>query len=266
MDMRERLELLVVAQNNPDIQQVHIELSKRNPVYWFNNFCWTFDPRKKVPDIPFVLYDYQEWFVQELISCIREGEDLCVEKSRDMGLSWIFMLVFQYLWLFDSGASFHVGSRKESEVDQAQEDPENTLFGKFRYNLYKLPVWMRPEVNDKSLSIQNLSNMNSITGESANTNFGRGQRKKAILFDELSAWDNAEAAWASASQTTPCRIANGTPLGEDNKYAKILNHERNIPVVYPKMKQRLIEKGMMDEHGNWLKYDPNWPTTRVGVL
>lgn len=241
----ERVEMLVHAQTDPKIQAVHMELCRRDPVYWFNNFCWTFDPRKTIPDIPFVLYDYQEWFLDELINCVDNQEDLLIEKSRDMGVSWMIVLGFQYLWLFKTGYNFHIGSRREAEVDQALIDPAETLFGKFRYNLYRLPTWMQPPVNDKKLNIQNVSNQNLFTGESSNPSFARGARKRAVLFDELAFWESADAAWASASQTTNCRIALSTPYGESNKYAKLAMDPNNDVLVFHKAEQRQLDKGYL---------------------
>ncbi len=232
MDYRERINLLRKAEGDQRLQAILFEKCKRDPVFWFNTFCWTFDPRKERSDIPFILYPFQEWGVWEWIEDIEEGRDFGVEKSRDMGISYMMIYLLQYLWLFEKGCTFHVGSRKESEVDKALVDPEDTLFGKFRYNLYRLPTWMRPKVRDKKLVVQNLDNNNLFTGDSQNPRFGRGPRKKAILFDEFAFWDCADAAYGGCSQTTPCRIIVSTPYGESNRFAReMLANEKVLPAL-----------------------------------
>lgn len=242
MDLAERVWILQEAEKDPKKQAALYEKCRRDPLFWFENFCWTFDPRAEKPDMPFILYPYQEWCVKEWLGCIEEQCDFGILKSRDMGASWMIMLIFQYCWLFRPGYNFHVGSRKESEVDQAAIDPAETLFGKFRYNLYKLPRWMRgadDEITDKKLHIQSLKTSNIITGESANPFFGRGSRKRAILADELSFWADADSAWQSCSQSTNCRIALSTPYGETNKYAKLILDPRNTNVVIPEELKRV---------------------------
>lgn len=248
MDLRQRVELLVKAEKNPDLQAIHLELCRRDPVHFFNYFCYTMDPRTDSPNaIPFNLYPYQEWFVNEIVYCMEEQLDMGVEKSRDMGASWVFMLTFQWAWLFKSGWDIHVGSRREAEVDTASMDP-STLFGKFRYNLYKLPRWMRPpnmKLHDKKLLIVNPTNGNILSGESANDAFGIGPRKRAIMLDEFSRWESADVVYDGLAQTTRCRIINGTPFGEANAYAHKMHNKNNIYIPYPGEYECLKEKGLV---------------------
>lgn len=228
--------MLHKADGSIELQKLHMKVCKENPVYWFNHFAWTFDPRSKTPEMPFELYPYQEWCIQEWYKCIENQEDFGIEKSRDMGVSWMLILLFQYCWLFRPGWNFHVGSRRENEVDTAVLDP-STLFGKFRYNLSRLPRWMRPEHRDKKLSIVNELNGNLLTGESANPSFGRGARQRAILLDELAFWECADAAYGGCSATTNCRIINSTPYGESNRFAVEMNKEGNELLMPPPLER-----------------------------
>ncbi len=225
--LQHRLQLYRKAHANPELQTLLMERCRRDVVFWFNNFAWTFDPRKKSPHLPFVLYPYQEKLLLQLLKQIENGEDVLLEKSRDMGVSWLIVLLFQYLWLFKSGANFHLGSRKSDYVDK-KGDP-STLFQKIRYNLYRLPTWMRPKGytprhHDHEFKLMNPEQGNVITGESSNDNFARGGRYLAILFDEFPFWMNAEAAFASSGQSTPCRMVVGTPYGKQNTFARLRFH------------------------------------------
>lgn len=244
MDLIDRILLLQKAEKNKEVQQICLELCRRDPVYWFNTFCWTTNPRKDGRDLPFILYPYQEWCIREWTECIDQQIDFGIEKSRDMGATWMLMLLLQWGWLFKPGWSFHVGSRKEAEVCNAIVDPDSTLFGKFRYNLQMLPRWMRPKYHDKKLTILNEDNNNILTGESANPGFGRSRRYRAILFDELAFWENAEPAYDGCADTTNCRIVISTPYGESNKYYQIMHQATNELRVYPGTEQCLIEKGL----------------------
>ena len=238
-DILRRLEVLTKAIEKPSLQVIHKEMCSRDPIYFINHFAWTYDPRllakERRADVPFILYPYQEFLIKEWADNIRQGEDFLILKSRDMGASWMIITLFVWFWMFVPGANFHIGSRKQEEVDNAQTDPAKTLFGKIRYLLEKLPPWMlaKKDFNSKMLAISNLQNGNLISGESANSAFGRGARATAVLYDELAFWETDEAAWASAGQTANCRIALSTPYGESNKYAKLALDPKNTKIECP---------------------------------
>ena len=245
--LEERTRLLLEAANDPAKQAAHLELCRRYPAYWFNNFCWTFDPRQDITTIPFNLYPVQEWFIEILIEKMQEQKDFGVEKSRDVGASWLIALTFQYCWLFKPGWNFHIGSRKEELVDKKGDI--STLFEKLRFNLNWLPPWMLPiGFSEKQhclyMRLINPENGNIITGESSNANFARGGRYRAILFDEFPVWDQAEAAWTSASQSTKCRIPIGTPNGKFNKHGQMMTDKANTRVIWPGRREMEILKGL----------------------
>ncbi len=194
-------------------------------LFWINHYGKTYDPRaKQSPHLDFKLYPFQERFVKKLVRHIEKGEDLLVEKSRDMGVSWLVLLVFQWYWLFQPGSNFLLGSRKMDAVDRLGD--MSTLMEKLRYNLALQPDWLMPQgfqkrLHNHHLKLINPENGNSITGESSNANFARGGRYKAIFMDEFAYWQNADMAYASAGQSAPCRIVVSTPHGRANKFAQL---------------------------------------------
>jgi hypothetical protein len=205
------------------------ELFFRDPIFAFNAFFFTYDVRKRPYHMqPFCTYEYQDEFVLNLVTDIQEGTaenptDHLVEKSRDMGVSWLCCLVFLWFWLDPTGgADFLCGSRKEDYVDKKGD--MRTLFEKIRYALYRLPKWLRPKgfkkgPHDNYMNLQNPETGATITGESNNPNFGTGGRYKACLLDEFAKWESTdEAAWTSLGDATPCRVPVSTPFGAGGKY------------------------------------------------
>lgn len=95
------------------IAELNRRKARRDPIYFINNFLMTFDPRPTAPvkNIAFKLYDFQCDYVNTLVSQIRNGEDLFVEKSRDMGISWVTLAVFLWFWLYEPGFMAHLGQR-----------------------------------------------------------------------------------------------------------------------------------------------------------
>lgn len=245
MDLVNRIKLLEAAHADEEAQQVLIARCQIDILFWFNTFCWTFDPRSDGM-VPFILYPFQEWFVEEAYGCIERGEDFGIEKCRDVGTSWMLMLIFQYGWLYRPGWHFLAGSRKEDAVCNANDDPD-TLLGKFRLNLKRLPWWMRPGYSDKHLSIKNLDNGNFIKGESSNPYFGRGGRNKAVLFDEMAFDPSAGISWGGCARNTNCRIANSTPFGMTNKFGLLMNDPSIQPVYWPGLEAEMMRKGLKGE-------------------
>ena len=70
-------------------------------IFWINNFCWTKDPRKNAI-IPITLYEFQEEYILNLVSHIKNKRDILIEKSRDMGITWCTLYTFQWYWLFST--------------------------------------------------------------------------------------------------------------------------------------------------------------------
>ena len=187
-------------------------------IFFIENFGWTATTKMHIKNLPFILFDFQKRAIREIVSHIDKGRDIFLEKSRDMGVSWIvFCYIAVWYWLFREGSNGLLGSYKEKLVDDRSVD---SLFGKIDYAIINLPNWMLPEgYSDKKcrtkLKLYNPANGNIITGDTMNPNFGRGSRKTYIAFDELAFWDYAKDAWESAGDATNCRIANSTPNGYD---------------------------------------------------
>lgn len=211
------------AAKDPDYQTLQLALCKKDPIHFINNFCWTYDPRKDYAHIPFVLYPFQEDLVKQIVNHIECGDDMLVEKSRDMGVTWATQALGLWGWLF-KGWDGRVGSRTENFVD-TQGDMDS-LFEKLRYMVNRLPSWMLPKgfSADKHATYMRLINPDancSIIGEAPTANFGTGGRRKWALLDEFAYWPHAESSWRKLGDTTPCRIAVSTPEGRGNKFAQL---------------------------------------------
>lgn len=187
-------------------------------IFFIENFGWTFNPKMTLKHFPFILFECQKRAIREVVSHIDKGRDIFIEKSREMGVSWlVFCYIAFWYWLFREGTNGLLGSYKEKLVDDRSID---SLFGKIDYALVNLPKWLIPngfvmKKHRTKLKLYNPENGNVITGDTMNPNFGRGSRKTFIMFDELAFWDYAKDAWESAGDSTNCRIANSTPNGYD---------------------------------------------------
>jgi hypothetical protein len=224
------------------------KMAMEDPVYFFDTFLYTFDPKNKPFHLRFKTFPFQKRLIRDMIDAIHDGNDLFIEKCREMGATYTVLGVFLWMWLCEPASNFLLGSRKEDYVDNRRGgltgNKEESLFGKLDYMISRLPDFIMPAGWNKSkhfnyMSLVNPENGNVISGESANENFSRGGRQKAILLDEYAFWDRDEAVWGSTADTTKCRIILTTPgirpckakrlrFGKDGEKIKVITLHYNL--------------------------------------
>lgn len=202
---------------------------------FINDWGMTFDPRnaeRGIPTtVPFVLFDRQREFVNWVLDRWEGREDGLVEKSRDMGISWLCAAIAAWMWLFKPGTVIGFGSRKESYVDDIGNP--NSLFWKIRNFIDWLPKEFRPqgfEIKKHApfMRIMNPDNESTIIGE-AGDNIGRGARTSIYFKDESAFYERPELIDAALSQTSNCKIDVSTPNGAGNPFYR-KRHGGNIEV------------------------------------
>lgn len=245
----------------------------RDILFFTNTFLWVFEPRDAAI-YPFLTWPFQDrilYLMQESIG----KSDFGMEKSRDMGATWMFLSVFFYNWLTKRRQTFGLVSRTEDAVDK-KDDPD-CLFWKLDFHYEQLPSWMQPEIVRSRLSLKNLSNNSVFTGYSATGDVARGGRKTAFGMDEMGAWspDASYAAWASAQHVTNSRFVPSTPQGMAGVFAEVMKNPNAAMVKvschwsdHP-MKQR----GLYTSIGGHLKiidtdykFPPDYPFILDGKL
>lgn len=198
---------------------------KTHPIDFIQDWVTTFDPRLmgqegKTAFVPMVLYPRQREFIQWLYDRWRAGEDGVVEKSREMGISWLCMAFAIWMWLFHSGAKVGFGSYKEVKVDKIG-DPDS-LFEKGRILFRNLPTEFLPagykeDTNAPFMKFLNPENGSSITGE-AGDQIGRGGRASIYFIDEAAFLEHPDRVESALSQTTNVKIWVSTANGMGNPF------------------------------------------------
>lgn len=189
---------------------------QRDPVYFVDAYCQTFDPRRSPYRFDFRLYGYQKDAVLWIVDHVENGRDGLIEKSRDMGITWLVICVIVWFWLFRPGFQALIGSRKEDYVDNGTLE---SLFPKAEYVVDALPFapeGFQMKTHRTRMKLVNPMNGNIISGESSNPKFGRGGRYTVALFDEGAFWDDVQSAWASCGDSTRCRLMVTTPPERTN--------------------------------------------------
>lgn len=148
------------------------------------------------------------------MSAVKNGHDLAIAKSRDMGATWMVLAVLYWLWQFGPIGSYLLGSRKEELVD----GDARSMMWKLDFLTEHMPKWLLPAFTRTKLHLTNLETGSSIDGESTNANFGRGDRRTVVILDEFAAVDNGHSLLRSTRDVTRCRLFPSTPNGTGNAF------------------------------------------------
>lgn len=113
---------------------------REEPWYWMVNYVHTLQKDDFVPmavpqDNLFPPIPYLQVVLDRMLRNLK----LCIDKSRQMVMSWLCMAYYTHWALFGSNEQILVQTKKE-------EDAGN-LVRRCEYILSKLPVWMRPYPN-----------------------------------------------------------------------------------------------------------------------
>jgi len=210
------------------------EKCKEDTLHWFKYWAWTADPRVSGFGwaLPFVPYEFQEDAIKwmENLIFVKRSSGL-IEKSRDMGFSWLIVSLLYKHWQHGDGTfQALVGSMTIDDVDTVGNP--SSLFEKLRIQGMLQPEGLIPRGWDRQipyLKCVNPETKASIIGESCNPRFGRSGRYKLILLDEFSAVEQDTEALTACSQSSPCKIYNSTVRGMGNEYAQ-LRFSGTVPV------------------------------------
>jgi hypothetical protein len=228
-----RLKWLMACQKDVKLQALAYKMCRNDILFWINNFCVTYNPRKVPSAIPFITYEYEDKLILDLVESVQNQKDLLVDKSRDMGVTWCVLMVFTWFWQFHGeGKDFLLGSRKEILIDVFGD--MSTLFEKVRFVLRTQPKFLLPQGFEQKthcnyMKIINPQTKSTMMGEATNPSFSRGGRYRGIFLDEFAFWEVDQAAWRASADSTNCRIVVSTPCGFNNQFAK-LRHSGSINV------------------------------------
>jgi hypothetical protein len=215
-----RIKLYERAEGDPAFQRAMRALCADDILFWINSFVWQYNPNINGAEFgPFITWDFQDEAVAIVLSSIEERRDLFIEKSREMGASWLCLIIMLHQWQFKPRKKFLCISRTEDAVES--EDPDS-LFWKLDFMLEHQPEWIRPRKwKRRRRAFVNESDRSTITGAASTGAAGVGGRATAAFLDEFSRVKEDYEMLHSTADTTRCRIFNGTHMGMDTAFYEL---------------------------------------------
>lgn len=199
-----------------------LEHCRNNLIDFVNDFLVTYDPRVTPSTIPFYLFPKQEEYLLWRQERKRLRQNGVVEKSRDLGLSWLNCADQIHSWLFIDGYKGALGSRKIALVDRIGD--MDSLFEKLRFMLRRLPRWFLPQdfdwnKHDNFSKLINPNNGSSLTGEGG-VAIGRGGRNAVYDVDEAAFLASPASIDSALSNNTDVIIYTSSANGMNFFYKK----------------------------------------------
>lgn len=197
-------------------------MCSRDLLFFVNVICWVFEPRSKTKNLPFNTYEYQDdclkvmnGAIEDVLEGRKRSQDVGIEKSRDLGATWMLLVLFFWYWLFHELSCFGLVSKDGDSVDRTGDS--STLFWKLGYLAKNLPGFLQPAYTRSLMKLTNDDMAASIMGYTATGNVARSGRTLAFGMDELGAFDKGkgddEAAMASVHFVTFVRFLISTYQG-----------------------------------------------------
>ena len=218
LNLQYRERILEAGYRSPEVAHELWITCSRDPVFFISVFGWLLEVRgeaewntqhrlRKQKEIPFILREYQREAVVRSVEALGR-RDVIVEKSRETGVTWIYVALAVWDWVFHGQTHISFVSKDLLSADN-QNDPDS-LFSKFEFFLKHLPLWLRPhwERHIANHTFKNTDNESSLTAYPATANIGRGGRKSWALMDEFHFFEPGEdyAALDSSVGVTFCRV------------------------------------------------------------
>jgi hypothetical protein len=209
-NLRWRKMVLERAEGDPALQADLMAVCGQDILFWINTFVFTYNPRSVHRVWPFCTFDFQDRAVLKILQCVEEQRDLVVLKSREMGASWLCMIVQDWLTIFKPRNKFLSVTRNAALVDDPA-DPDS-LFWKLDFIHKYLPSWMleADKLKRKKMSYVYEKSQSTINGQATTGAAGVGGRATAMFIDEFSRIEEAAELYQSTADTTGCRIFNFT--------------------------------------------------------
>jgi hypothetical protein len=248
-NLKFRLAILKAAENDPVVQAGLREICRQDFLFFANVFVYQYNPtQKKKSQVrlgPWITWPRQEKLILKepggILWCYENDRSGVVEKSRELGATWLFLIFQVWLCLFQHDVEAMNISLSKDAVDDGSK---NCLFSKLRFIIEHLPDWMKGEVESTSCLLKFKRTGSEIYGAASTGKFGVGSRGSVIFVDEFPLIREAKQVRERTASTANCRFFNGTHQGTGTEFYELTQtpevHKLQIHWVHHPQKNKSL--------------------------
>lgn len=227
-----RRRLLARCLKSNRLRQAVLRKCRADIIWFINLFVFQFNPKKRKERVgPFLTWDFQERALLDtpektgtkgILWCYENDRTCVVEKSREMGASWLFLIFQDWLCLlFDHSQVLDISK----SADAVDDKSPNSLFWKIRFMHRYMPDWLTGPVTAQSMFFGYERTDSYITGEASTARAGVGGRAAVIFVDEFSKIREDREIREYTANTSDCRFFNGTHQGVGTEFYKLTEED-----------------------------------------
>lgn len=275
LNMRFRRATILRALEDKPFRQGLLEACRLDILFYINTFCWSFNPKKKglAAARPFITWDFQERALLAtpedsdspgLLWCYENDKNAVIEKSRDMGATWLLLIMQDWLALFHPYFQSLNISRNEDAVDDKTQD---SLFWKLRWMHRHLPDWMTGQIEDTKLYLGYPRTSSAVTGQASTGRAGVSGRAGFIFVDEVAHIREATEIRQRTANVADCRVFVSTHEGAGTEFYRLVNTPEMVQLQmhwteHPEHKRGLyrsaLKNGVPDILDTAYKFPPDY--------
>ncbi len=169
------------------------QYAKCNPVYFIDNFVWTFNPHNFPPRQKLLIKPYQQFIIE---SWVKEPF-LLIDKPRQMLITWIIVALFVWDCIFHEGRFTIFQSRKQDDAGSIKLPL--TLLSRAKFIVDNLPARIRPtyDICQEPPSMVFPITQSTIFCVSMTADSPRQYTITGIFSDEMAFQEDAAKAYAA---------------------------------------------------------------------
>ncbi len=224
-----RTELLQRAAADVNLQRGIVEMCRQDMLFYVNTFVWQFNPTKKGAQRvgPFISWPCQDRILLDrpettgrrgMLWCYENDKSGVCEKSREMGMTWWFLILEDWLCLFHEHVQAFNVSKSADAVDCKSK---NSLFEKIRFMHEHLPDWLKGKIVEEKMFFSYERTGAEQVGEASTGRAGVGGRFTIALMDEFSEVKEDVDVRQKTASTGSCRFFVSTHLGTGTEFYNI---------------------------------------------
>lgn len=241
-NLRYRAGLLNRVKAEPTLRAGLTEMCRRDCLFYISTFVWQYNPKMRPAErvAPFIPWDFQARMILEILECVERQKPGVCEKSRELGATWLFLIVEDWLARFFPYTQIINLSRDADSVDTKSP---GSLFGKLRLINKHLPDFLPGKV-DESKMYHEYANGSVITGDASTGKAGVSDRATMMLLDEFAKVREGTAMRQGTAGTADARFFISTHEGEGTEFFRVSREPEHKKWVLHWTQHPLKNKGL----------------------
>ena len=265
-NLKFRKSLLDQCRHDRQAQLAVIHACKNDLLFHVNAMVMQFNPLMKGEQSvgPFITWEFQEKMLmmeppigKGILWCYEHDRTAVVEKSREMGASWLFLIFQDWLCTYHPHVqSFNI-SRSADAVDSSSR---NSLFSKLRFMHEHYPDWLKGEIVENKFYFDYKRTGSENTGEASTGRAGTGGRAGVVFVDEFSEIKEDVKVRQNTASISDCRFFNGTHLGVGTEFYNLTQSPEIVQIQmhwtrHPRKNTQLYSFDVEKQKVHYWRYD-----------